>query len=72
MNADVNTNQHHQWFYFQVRGMKSAVPYRFNVINCEKLNSQFNYGMSSGEIGIAFCSHEYTLHPIRVLKFPRL
>ncbi|XP_048812209.1 cytosolic carboxypeptidase 4 isoform X1 [Lagopus muta] len=45
MNADVNTNQHHQWFYFQVRGMKSAVPYRFNVINCEKLNSQFNYGM---------------------------
>ncbi|XP_032302815.1 cytosolic carboxypeptidase 4 [Coturnix japonica] len=45
MNADVNTNQHHQWFYFEVRGMKLAVPYRFNIINCEKLNSQFNYGM---------------------------
>ncbi|NXS90264.1 CBPC4 carboxypeptidase, partial [Erpornis zantholeuca] len=45
MNADVNSNQHHQWFYFEVRDMKSAVPYHFNIINCEKLNSQFNYGM---------------------------
>ncbi|XP_009999611.1 PREDICTED: cytosolic carboxypeptidase 4 [Chaetura pelagica] len=45
MNADVNTNQHHQWFYFEVRDMKLAVPYRFNIINCEKFNSQFNYGM---------------------------
>ncbi|OWK55627.1 Cytosolic carboxypeptidase 4 [Lonchura striata] len=45
MNADVNSNQHHQWFYFEVRDMKSLVPYRFNIINCEKFNSQFNYGM---------------------------
>ncbi|XP_019332932.2 cytosolic carboxypeptidase 4 [Alligator mississippiensis] len=45
MNADVNSSQHHQWFYFEVSAMKSAVPYRFNVINCEKVNSQFNYGM---------------------------
>ncbi|XP_064312273.1 cytosolic carboxypeptidase 4 [Phalacrocorax carbo] len=45
MNADVNSNQHNQWFYFEVRDMKLAVPYRFNIINCEKFNSQFNYGM---------------------------
>uniref|UniRef100_A0A8C6ZQ80 tubulin-glutamate carboxypeptidase n=1 Tax=Nothoprocta perdicaria TaxID=30464 RepID=A0A8C6ZQ80_NOTPE len=45
MNADVNSDQHHQWFYFEVRDMKLAVSYRFNIINCEKLNSQFNYGM---------------------------
>ncbi|NXU52693.1 CBPC4 carboxypeptidase, partial [Turnix velox] len=46
MNADVNSDQHHhQWFYFEVRDMKLAVPYRFNIINCEKFNSQFNYGM---------------------------
>ncbi|KFP74067.1 Cytosolic carboxypeptidase 4, partial [Acanthisitta chloris] len=45
MNADVNSNQHHQWFYFEVCDMKLAVPYRFNIINCEKFNSQFNYGM---------------------------
>ncbi|KAF1502853.1 Cytosolic carboxypeptidase 4, partial [Eudyptula minor] len=44
-NADINSNQHHQWFYFEVCDMKSAVPYRFNIINCEKFNSQFNYGM---------------------------
>lgn len=25
--------------------MAAGVPYRFNVINCEKSNSQFNYGM---------------------------
>ncbi|KAM5172866.1 cytosolic carboxypeptidase 4 [Mantella aurantiaca] len=45
MNADVNSDQHHQWFYFEVSAMKANVPYRFNVINCEKSNSQFNYGM---------------------------
>uniref|UniRef100_A0A8C5UFL6 tubulin-glutamate carboxypeptidase n=1 Tax=Malurus cyaneus samueli TaxID=2593467 RepID=A0A8C5UFL6_9PASS len=45
MNADVNSSQHHQWFYFGVGDMRSAVPYRFNIINCEKFNSQFNYGM---------------------------
>ncbi|KAM4039762.1 cytosolic carboxypeptidase 4 [Anomaloglossus baeobatrachus] len=45
MNADVNTDQHHQWFYYEVSAMRANVPYRFNVINCEKVNSQFNYGM---------------------------
>lgn len=46
VNADVNNTQHQQWFYFRVSGMRAAVPYRFNVINCEKPNSQFNYGKS--------------------------
>ncbi|XP_004693028.2 PREDICTED: cytosolic carboxypeptidase 4 [Condylura cristata] len=45
VNADVNSAHHQQWFYFQVSGMRAAVPYRLNVINCEKPNSQFNYGM---------------------------
>lgn len=45
MNADVNCSQHTQWFYFEVSNMEANVPYRFNVINCEKSNSQFNYGM---------------------------
>ncbi|XP_042554452.1 cytosolic carboxypeptidase 4 [Dipodomys spectabilis] len=44
-NADVNSSEHQQWFYFRVSGMRAAVPYRFNIINGEKLNSQFNYGM---------------------------
>ncbi|XP_054859078.1 cytosolic carboxypeptidase 4 [Eublepharis macularius] len=45
LNPDINTTQHQQWFYFEVSAMKSATPYRFNIINCEKSNSQFNYGM---------------------------
>uniref|UniRef100_H0UWK9 tubulin-glutamate carboxypeptidase n=1 Tax=Cavia porcellus TaxID=10141 RepID=H0UWK9_CAVPO len=45
INADVNSAQHQQWFYFKVSGMRAAIPYRFNIINCEKPNSQFNYGM---------------------------
>nr|XP_023671106.1 cytosolic carboxypeptidase 4-like [Paramormyrops kingsleyae] len=45
LNADANSSDHHQWFYFEVSGMQSHVSYRFNVINCEKANSQFNYGM---------------------------
>ncbi|KAG7468180.1 hypothetical protein MATL_G00140060, partial [Megalops atlanticus] len=45
LNPDVNCSQHLQWFYFEVSGMQANVPYRFNIINCEKANSQFNYGM---------------------------
>lgn len=45
LNPDINTNHHHQWFYFEVTNMKADRPYRFNIVNCEKLNSQFNFGM---------------------------
>ncbi|XP_060035363.1 cytosolic carboxypeptidase 4 [Erinaceus europaeus] len=45
VNSDVNSSQHQQWFYFGVSGMKASTVYRFNIINCEKANSQFNYGM---------------------------
>ncbi|XP_037688917.1 cytosolic carboxypeptidase 4 [Choloepus didactylus] len=45
LNADVSGTQNQQWFYFKVSGMRAAIPYRFNIINCEKPNSQFNYGM---------------------------
>lgn len=66
VNADVNSNQHHQWFYFEVRDMKSAIPYRFNIINCEKFNSQFNYGMSLWGAGVAFSSQECLFNAIKV------
>ncbi|XP_036891719.1 cytosolic carboxypeptidase 1 isoform X2 [Sturnira hondurensis] len=45
LNSDINSNHYHQWFYFEVSGMRPGVAYRFNIINCEKTNSQFNYGM---------------------------
>ncbi|TMS04058.1 Cytosolic carboxypeptidase 1 [Larimichthys crocea] len=43
LNADINSNHYHQWFYFEVSGMRVGTTYRFNIINCEKSNSQFNY-----------------------------
>eukprot|EP00794_Sanderia_malayensis_P009853 gene9853-10864_t len=45
LNPDRNTDRHCQWFYFEVSNMQADVPYRFNIINCEKFNSQFNFGM---------------------------
>lgn len=42
---DVNSTHHHQWFYFEVSNMEADVPYVFNIVNCEKQNSQFNHGM---------------------------
>ncbi|CAG5128813.1 unnamed protein product [Candidula unifasciata] len=45
LNPDINANHHHQWFYFEVSNMLADKPYRFNIVNCEKLNSQFNFGM---------------------------
>uniref|UniRef100_A0A8C6T7B5 Cytosolic carboxypeptidase 1 n=1 Tax=Neogobius melanostomus TaxID=47308 RepID=A0A8C6T7B5_9GOBI len=47
LNSDINSNHYHQWFYFEVSGMKVGTTYRFNIINCEKSNSQFNYGMQA-------------------------
>ncbi|RMC19131.1 hypothetical protein DUI87_03735 [Hirundo rustica rustica] len=58
LNSDVNSNHHHQWFYFEVSGMKTGIGYRFNIINCEKSNSQFNYGLDvhvNGDIPKQFC-----------------
>lgn len=46
LNSDINSNHYHQWFYFEVGNMRPGVRYRFNIINCEKSNSQFNYGGS--------------------------
>lgn len=44
MNADINTTLQQQWFYFEISSMRAGISYRFNIINCEKTNSQFNYG----------------------------
>ncbi|XP_043794374.1 cytosolic carboxypeptidase 1-like isoform X5 [Apis laboriosa] len=44
LTPDVNSGSRHQWFYFEVSNME-ALAYTFNIINCEKANSQFNFGM---------------------------
>ncbi|XP_046434949.1 cytosolic carboxypeptidase 1-like isoform X4 [Neodiprion fabricii] len=45
LTPDVNSGSRHQWFYFEVSNMEGNSPYTFNIINCEKANSQFNFGM---------------------------
>ncbi|XP_054277494.1 cytosolic carboxypeptidase 1-like isoform X1 [Macrosteles quadrilineatus] len=45
LSPDVNSTEHCTWFYFEVSNMEAGAPYVFNIINCEKANSQFNYGM---------------------------
>ncbi|VDP61753.1 unnamed protein product [Schistosoma curassoni] len=44
LNPDINTTTYLQWFYFRVSNMESNISYRFNIINCEKVDSQFNAG----------------------------
>ncbi|XP_018303936.1 cytosolic carboxypeptidase 1 isoform X2 [Mycetomoellerius zeteki] len=44
LTPDVNSGSRHQWFYFEVSNMEASA-YTFNIINCEKTNSQFNFGM---------------------------
>ncbi|XP_070210608.1 cytosolic carboxypeptidase 1-like isoform X2 [Littorina saxatilis] len=53
LNPDINTNHHHQWFYFEVSNMAAGINYRFNIVNCEKLNSQFNFGMQPVMFSVA-------------------
>ncbi|CAF3080993.1 unnamed protein product [Rotaria socialis] len=45
LRPDINTFRYHQWFYFEVSNMRHDITYRFNIINFEKANSQFNSGM---------------------------
>ena len=46
LRPDINSNKHHNWFYFQVSNMVGGqhFPYVFNIINYEKANSQLNFG----------------------------
>ncbi len=34
-----------QWFFFSVQGMQPGETYTFNIVNQDKPNSQFNFGM---------------------------
>ena len=45
LSPDINSEGHTQWFFFSVTGMVPDVRYRFNIVNLEKSNSQFNFGM---------------------------
>ena len=45
LGADLGMDNQRQWFFFQVRNMTPNVPYKFNILNNEKKESQFGKGM---------------------------
>lgn len=45
LNFDHNTLNYSQWFYFSVRNIEKGHKYRFNIMNLQKDDSQFAYGM---------------------------
>jgi len=53
LNSDCNSNHHFQWFYFEVSGMVTSRPYRFNIVNCEKKGSIVNEGEAPAQIIVA-------------------
>ncbi|KAB0349223.1 hypothetical protein FD754_014080, partial [Muntiacus muntjak] len=65
LNSDINSNHYHQWFYFEVSGMRPSLAYRFNIINCEKSNSQNHFSRSSiaagGQKGKSYYTITFTV-----------
>lgn len=45
LNFDFNTLNYTQWFYFSVRNIKKGFTYKFNIMNLQKDDSSYNYGM---------------------------
>jgi hypothetical protein len=45
MQNDTNTVGHTQWFYFKVQNTRAGFPVKFNILNYNKPDSMFNYGM---------------------------
>jgi hypothetical protein len=45
MQNDINTHGHTQWFYFRVQNTRAGLPVKFNILNYNKADSMFNYGM---------------------------
>lgn len=45
ISGDHVNNKHHQWFYFSVANTRRNQTYRFNILNNDKKNSNFQSGM---------------------------
>jgi len=45
LNFDHNTLNYTQWFFFSVHNIEKGHTYRFNIMNLQKDDSCFNYGM---------------------------
>ena len=47
LRPDLNTRGHTQWFYFAFANAQRGVTYKFNILNCVKPDSLFNFGMQA-------------------------
>ena len=45
MQNDINSKGHTQWFYFNVKNTRAGHSVKFNILNYNKNDSMFNYGM---------------------------
>ena len=45
LRPDLNTRGHTQWFYFAFANMQRGATYKFNILNCVKPDSLFNFGL---------------------------
>ena len=45
LRPDYHTRGHTQWFFFAVGRVLAGRAYKFNIVNCVKPDSLFNYGM---------------------------
>ena len=45
LNFDHNTQNYSQWFFFSVHNIEKGHQYRFNIMNMQKDDSAFAFGM---------------------------
>ena len=45
LRPDLNTRGHTQWFYFAFTNAQHGATYKFNILNCVKPDSLFNFGL---------------------------
>ncbi|CAL8091820.1 unnamed protein product [Orchesella dallaii] len=45
LRHDLYTERHAQWFYFRIQNTKENVPYRFSIVNFNKPDSLYRYGL---------------------------
>lgn len=45
LRPDLYTERHSQWFYFRIQNTKDDVQYRFSIVNFNKPDSLYRYGL---------------------------
>ncbi|CAG7730303.1 unnamed protein product [Allacma fusca] len=45
LRPDLYTDRHSQWFYFRIQNTKENITYRFSIVNLNKPDSLYRYGL---------------------------